>query len=881
MKSNREPQPEATDVEKVRRQVERVASLMEHPAIADQLAPRRKALFGILAHLTQSKLRVGVLGVTSSGKSTFVNALVGESILPEQSKPTSNVLVSVRKGPSRAIEVLFKDGRKERFVGKDFAPHTVDRYCSEERNPRNEQGVQGVALETPDALLTDNLELVDTPGLDAYGYAMHEELTLREFVPTADIIIYLTSIRNPLKRADIEALGHVIENDQRVLFVITGKNLERDDTELGRVIKTRAAKLDEHVQRLERDIALQAGLWTAGVALVDSKEAIAARCDRDDARWRSSGMDWVAATLERFGRDVSRMALESRMARAAHHVKEAQAQIAAELARARGDRAGWQRQIDARCNALKQLKTVLAVINSRLDGLAVRIDADQALAPLHAARLTNSSEAWEFSNVTAACDGVLQQEFTRVRNEIDGMRAEFQALLQSVGLNAPRVAVPDADLSSLPPAQPREYLVNEPIKRKMSWGVRLRFWPHTEVKDHYVTRRDAAEFGNSMASRMNWGLQRLDQLVQSSIEVFRSRFATPVSQECARVAEEIGKTEAAANDATAPEHVLAKLDRELKELDRLLERQAPAPVARSRSVYAESIVTPAPPMSLPARALLPLLDTFRELAFHRCVESILSEFEAQSGENWRVAVVGLHAEDRWRFAHLLLHRMARPINARHGADPRSPQPTGDAPAAGGQVDDPVRVEPADDSAGTARPNWMSAVRVRSCRALKDIDLVVGPDDESPFWRRHGRNFLAWTDVVVMLVDGPRIGSALSDLERAPYYEPLAGMRNKVVYAIPHGAKFDDKLEHLVTEVAPSLKRYTRTGDRPLLVYENYDVRYTHWLNIMHAARPPSAEALLRLWRVRKLPISPPFTVRELSLAYDRVVGKDGMGASSG
>jgi len=384
-----------------------------------------------------------------------------------------------------------------------------------------------------------------------------------------------------------------------------------------------------------------------------------------------------------------------------------------------------------------------------------------------------------------------------------------------------------------------------------------------------------------MARRIEFGLQRLDQLVQTSVELFRTRFATPVSQECGRVTEEIGQTEAAANAATAPEQVLAELQRELKQLDRLLERQAPAPDARSRSVYVESSPTPAPSVSLPARALLPLLDTFRELAFHQCVESVFSQFEPQSGEKLRVAVVGLHAVDRWRFADLLLHRMARPISADHGADPRSAQRRGDGHAAGGQADGPVRVDPVDGGAETSRPDWMSAVRVRPCRALTEIDLVVGPADEASFWGRRARDFLSWTDVVVMLVDGPRIGSGLNDLERAPYYASLAGMREKVVYAIPHGAKFDDKLEDLVTEVAPLLRSATRTGDRPLLVYENYDVRYTHWLSVMHPARPPSAEALRRLWHGRGLPVSPPFTVGALSLAYDRVVGKGATRARPG
>ena len=49
----------------------------------------------------ENKFRLGVIGVTSSGKSTMINALLGEELLPVAAKPSSSQLVSCCKNKQR------------------------------------------------------------------------------------------------------------------------------------------------------------------------------------------------------------------------------------------------------------------------------------------------------------------------------------------------------------------------------------------------------------------------------------------------------------------------------------------------------------------------------------------------------------------------------------------------------------------------------------------------------------------------------------------------------------------------------------------------------------------------------------------------------------
>src|SRR5262249_32409295 len=146
--------------------------------------------------------------------------------------------------------------------------------------------------------------LVDTPGLDAYGHQEHEELTLRQFLPLADIVVVMTSIRNPFKAADLKLINALLENDQRALFVLSQIDLEVDSYEGGRLWKSREAKLASHHQRLLDDLSGFPRLWAEGVVLVSGKQAREARGDRTAESWGRSNFEAVLGRLVGLSREL-------------------------------------------------------------------------------------------------------------------------------------------------------------------------------------------------------------------------------------------------------------------------------------------------------------------------------------------------------------------------------------------------------------------------------------------------------------------------------------------------------------------------------------------------------------------------------------------------
>lgn len=141
------------------------------------------------------KIRVGVIGVTSSGKSTLINALLGSDILSSAVAPSSGQLVCCSYGTEYLAKVSFTDKNDVVLKGTEFSVQSLMEFSDERRNPKNEKHVQNIEIQSPKFDLPKDILLIDSPGLDAYGLEIHEKLTLETLVPTIDVCIYVTTMK--------------------------------------------------------------------------------------------------------------------------------------------------------------------------------------------------------------------------------------------------------------------------------------------------------------------------------------------------------------------------------------------------------------------------------------------------------------------------------------------------------------------------------------------------------------------------------------------------------------------------------------------------------------------------------------------------------------
>lgn len=165
------------------------------------------------------RIQVGVIGVTSCGKSTLVNAILGQEILSSAVAPSSGQLVRCSYGKNPEVLVCFQDGREERLTGGTFTQEKLQQFSDERYNPGNRKGVLSIELSTPAFDLGRDVLLVDSPGLDAYGLEAHEKLTLESLVPTIDACIYVTTTKQNTDRKTKTVLDSVAKYNCPIIIV--------------------------------------------------------------------------------------------------------------------------------------------------------------------------------------------------------------------------------------------------------------------------------------------------------------------------------------------------------------------------------------------------------------------------------------------------------------------------------------------------------------------------------------------------------------------------------------------------------------------------------------------------------------------------------------
>lgn len=122
-------------------------------------------------NLRQGVFRLLVLGDLKRGKSTFLNALIGEKLLPSDVNPCTALLTVLRYGTQKKVTVYFKNGKPSKQL--DFETfkqeYTID--PNEAKKLEQEQkaafpDVDCAVVEYPLPLLEKGIEIVDSPGLN-------------------------------------------------------------------------------------------------------------------------------------------------------------------------------------------------------------------------------------------------------------------------------------------------------------------------------------------------------------------------------------------------------------------------------------------------------------------------------------------------------------------------------------------------------------------------------------------------------------------------------------------------------------------------------------------------------------------------------------------
>ncbi len=158
-----------------------------------------------------------VVGEFNSGKSAFVNALLGQSVLEEGVTPTTSRIQILRHGPQ---------------LERRSQPGATD------------------TITAPVPMLED-LRLVDTPGTNAIDRE-HEAIT-QHFVPRADLVLFVTSADRPFTESERAFLERIREWGKKVVLVVNKVDILETAEQVERV-KTFVTESFESLLGVEPEI---------------------------------------------------------------------------------------------------------------------------------------------------------------------------------------------------------------------------------------------------------------------------------------------------------------------------------------------------------------------------------------------------------------------------------------------------------------------------------------------------------------------------------------------------------------------------------------------------------------------------------------------------
>ena len=162
----------------------------------------------------EEPMKVAITGQFSSGKSTFLNALLAKNILPTGVTPVTSKVNYIRYGDTFRIRVHYKDGRDEYHDISTLKEFTDQRESVEE--------VAYLSVYAPLDLLKD-VVFVDTPGLNSQAF--HDTQTTQKVLKEVDGIIWLSLIDNAGKMSELQVLEEYLgEYQNKSLCVLNQKD---------------------------------------------------------------------------------------------------------------------------------------------------------------------------------------------------------------------------------------------------------------------------------------------------------------------------------------------------------------------------------------------------------------------------------------------------------------------------------------------------------------------------------------------------------------------------------------------------------------------------------------------------------------------------------
>ena len=233
--------------------------------------------------------RIAVVGEFNRGKTSFINAILGEKILPESVSPWTAVQTEIAFSEIEMASIWTETGYK-----RNIAREQLENWLT--KSDKQSEKAKKARIGIPASFLQDNeVTLIDTPGLND-----HEDLDYRTFdaVRDADIMIWMLSSSSPFSNSELNYVIDLVRQSivRHVIFVMNKIDAveEEDIDKLLNVVYQR-------INEMTRETTEKEAFLFNGEILVygfSAWNALKARKNRKDALLWESGLPQLQKKLE-------------------------------------------------------------------------------------------------------------------------------------------------------------------------------------------------------------------------------------------------------------------------------------------------------------------------------------------------------------------------------------------------------------------------------------------------------------------------------------------------------------------------------------------------------------------------------------------------------
>ena len=272
-------------LELIQRQIKIVSAL--------NMAGRKDVLDRLQERVEADNFKVLVLGEFKRGKSTFINAMLGEEILPAYARPCTAIINEIKWADSPVALLHYPaaaDGTTPQ--PKSVAVKELEQYVTIRDGMPEKEAIRSIAYDKvelfwPLDLCRNGVEIIDSPGLNEHE--IRQKVTM-DYLSTVDAILFVLSCEVLGSQSELDVIDNTLRSmgHKDLFFICNRYNMIRPK-ERADICKHALAKLAHRTERgAER------------VFFIDALGALDGRVAGDHAAVEQSQVPKVERELAKF-----------------------------------------------------------------------------------------------------------------------------------------------------------------------------------------------------------------------------------------------------------------------------------------------------------------------------------------------------------------------------------------------------------------------------------------------------------------------------------------------------------------------------------------------------------------------------------------------------